>query len=129
MLLPTMTYKEMYDHLAADLKKVKIKEDYLLSKAVKEFRHVCFLSLIIYLIFFDKYIEFIVSCVQVPKTENSWNLVHSIVVRCFKAIRIGNIVEGFGVGEFFIIKYITPQYTIQKGNVYFEHCLFELNII
>lgn len=38
MLIPTMTYKEMYDHLAADLKKVKIKEEYLLPKAVKEFR-------------------------------------------------------------------------------------------
>jgi len=33
-----MTYKEMYDHLAADLEKVKIKEAYLLPKAVKEFR-------------------------------------------------------------------------------------------
>lgn len=38
MLLPTMSYKEMYDHLATDLKKVKIKEEYLLPKAVKEFR-------------------------------------------------------------------------------------------
>ena len=38
MLLPTMTYKEMYDHLAADHKKVKIKEEYLFPKAVKEFR-------------------------------------------------------------------------------------------
>lgn len=38
MLLPTMTYKEMYDNLAVDLKKVKIKEECLLSKAVKEFK-------------------------------------------------------------------------------------------
>ena len=38
MLLPSMTYKEMYDNLAADLEKVKIKEEYLLPRAVKEFR-------------------------------------------------------------------------------------------
>ncbi len=34
-----MTYnEEMNDHLAADLRKVKIKEEYLSPKAVKEFR-------------------------------------------------------------------------------------------
>ena len=38
MLLPSMTYKEMYDHLGEDLKKVKIREDYFLSKAIKEFK-------------------------------------------------------------------------------------------
>ena len=38
MLLPTMTYKEMYDHLANDLKKVQIKEEYLRPKAVREFK-------------------------------------------------------------------------------------------
>lgn len=38
MLLPSMTYKEMYDHLAADFEKVKIKKEYLLSKAVREFK-------------------------------------------------------------------------------------------
>ena len=35
MLIPTMTYKEMYDNLDADLKKVNIKEEYLLPKAVE----------------------------------------------------------------------------------------------
>lgn len=39
MLLPTMTYKEMYDHLANDLKKVQIKEEYLRPKAVREFKN------------------------------------------------------------------------------------------
>ena len=34
MILPTMTYKEMYDHLAADKQKVEIKKEYLLPKAV-----------------------------------------------------------------------------------------------
>ena len=34
-----MTYKEMYDHLAADLEKVNYKLDYYLPKAVKEFRN------------------------------------------------------------------------------------------
>lgn len=38
MILPTMTYKEMYDHLAADKKKVDIKIDYLLPKAIKSFK-------------------------------------------------------------------------------------------
>ncbi len=38
MLLPTMTYKEMYDNLSKDLKKVKIREDYFLPKAMKEFK-------------------------------------------------------------------------------------------
>ena len=38
MLLPSMTYKEMYDHLAADFEKVKIKKEYLLPKAVREFK-------------------------------------------------------------------------------------------
>lgn len=38
MILPTMTYKEMYDHLAADRQKVEIKEEYLLPKAVKAFK-------------------------------------------------------------------------------------------
>ena len=38
MLLPTMTYKEMYDNLSKDLKKVKIREDYFLPKAIKEFK-------------------------------------------------------------------------------------------
>lgn len=36
MLLPTMTYKEMYDNLSKDL--IKIREDYFLSKAIKEFK-------------------------------------------------------------------------------------------
>lgn len=38
MLIPTMTYKEMYNHLANDLKKVQIREDYLRRKAIKEFK-------------------------------------------------------------------------------------------
>ena len=33
-----MTYKEIYDHLAADKQKVDIKKEYLLSKAIKAFR-------------------------------------------------------------------------------------------
>ncbi len=38
MIVPSMTYKEMYDHLASDCKKVKIKEEYLLPKAIREFK-------------------------------------------------------------------------------------------
>lgn len=38
MILPSMTYKEMYDHLAADKQKVDIKKDYLLHKAIRNFR-------------------------------------------------------------------------------------------
>lgn len=38
MILPTMTYKEMYDHLAADKQKVDIKKEYLLPKAIKAFK-------------------------------------------------------------------------------------------
>ena len=38
MILPSMTYKEMYDHLAADKQKVEIKKDYLLRKAIKNLR-------------------------------------------------------------------------------------------
>lgn len=38
MLLPTMTYKEMYDHLGKDLEKVKIRENYFLPKAIKDFK-------------------------------------------------------------------------------------------
>lgn len=41
MLLPSMTYKEMYDHLASDLEKVRIKEGCLLSKAIREFKKDC----------------------------------------------------------------------------------------
>lgn len=33
-----MTFKEMYDHLSKDLKKVQIKEEYLLPKAIKELK-------------------------------------------------------------------------------------------
>ena len=33
-----MTYKEMYDHLANDLKKVQIKEDYLRQKAIRDLK-------------------------------------------------------------------------------------------
>lgn len=33
MLLPSMTYKEMYDNLAADFEKVKIKKEWLLKRA------------------------------------------------------------------------------------------------
>ena len=33
-----MTYKEMYDHLAADLGKVEYRKAYYLPKAVREFR-------------------------------------------------------------------------------------------
>lgn len=39
MVTSSMTYKEMYDHLAADLEKVNYKLDYYLPKAVKEFRN------------------------------------------------------------------------------------------
>ena len=35
MIVPSMTYKEMYDHLAADKQKVDIKKEYLRSKAVR----------------------------------------------------------------------------------------------
>lgn len=38
MITPSMTYKEMYDHLAKDLKKVEYKKNYFLPKAIKEFR-------------------------------------------------------------------------------------------
>lgn len=38
MLLPSMTYKEMYDNLAKDFEKVKIKQEYLLPKAIREFK-------------------------------------------------------------------------------------------
>ena len=33
-----MTYREMYDHLAADKYKVDIKQEYLRPKAIKAFR-------------------------------------------------------------------------------------------
>ena len=38
MLLPTMTYKEMYDHLSKDLIKIQIKKNCLLPKVIKEFK-------------------------------------------------------------------------------------------
>lgn len=38
MLLSSMTYKEMYDCLAADLEKIKIKKEYLLPRVVKELK-------------------------------------------------------------------------------------------
>lgn len=38
MILSTMSYKEMYDHLAADKQKVDIKKDCLRPKAIKAFR-------------------------------------------------------------------------------------------
>lgn len=38
MLLPSMTYKEMYDNLVKDFEKVKIKQEYLLPKAIREFK-------------------------------------------------------------------------------------------
>ena len=38
MLLPSMTYKEMYDCLAADFDKVKLKKEYLLPRVVREFK-------------------------------------------------------------------------------------------
>lgn len=38
MITSGMTYKEMYDHLAADLKKVQYRQKYFQPKAIKEFR-------------------------------------------------------------------------------------------
>lgn len=38
MITSYMTYKEMYDHLAKDLKKVEYRKKYYLPKAIKEFR-------------------------------------------------------------------------------------------
>ena len=38
MILPTMTYKEMYDHLAADKQKVDIRKEYFMPKAVRAFK-------------------------------------------------------------------------------------------
>ena len=38
MITSSMTYKEMYDHLAKDLKKVEYRKEYYLPKAIKEFR-------------------------------------------------------------------------------------------
>ena len=38
MLLPAMTYKDMYDNIGKDLKKVKIREDYFSPKVIKEFK-------------------------------------------------------------------------------------------
>lgn len=41
MILPTMTFKEMYDHLADDLEKIKFRKNTLRSKAIREFRKQC----------------------------------------------------------------------------------------
>lgn len=38
MLLLSMTYKEMYDHLAADFEKIKIKKECLFPKAIRELK-------------------------------------------------------------------------------------------
>ena len=38
MLLPSMTYKEMYDCLAADFEKVKYRKEYLKPRVVREFK-------------------------------------------------------------------------------------------
>ena len=38
MIIPTMKYKEMYDHLAGDHEKVEYRKKYYLPKAIKEFR-------------------------------------------------------------------------------------------
>ena len=38
MLLPSMTFKEMYDCLAADFDKVKFKKEQLLPRAIREFK-------------------------------------------------------------------------------------------
>lgn len=38
MILPTMTYKEMYDHLSADKQKVDIRKEYFMPKAVRAFK-------------------------------------------------------------------------------------------
>lgn len=40
MLVPSMTYKEMYDNLAMDYEKIEIKIDQLKSKAIKRLRKV-----------------------------------------------------------------------------------------
>lgn len=40
MLVPSMTYKEMYDNLAMDYEKIEIKINQLKSKAIKRFRKV-----------------------------------------------------------------------------------------
>lgn len=38
MILPTMTYKELYNHLAADKQKVDIRKEYFMPKAVRAFK-------------------------------------------------------------------------------------------
>lgn len=38
MILPSMTYQEMFDHTANDYEKIQIRKEYLLPKAVKEFK-------------------------------------------------------------------------------------------
>ena len=38
MLTPSMTYKEMVDHLASDREKLQIKKDILRPKAIRELK-------------------------------------------------------------------------------------------
>lgn len=38
MLLPSMSSKEIYDHILDDLEKIHIRQEYLLPKAIKEFK-------------------------------------------------------------------------------------------
>ncbi len=40
MIVPSMLYKEIYDHLLNDIQKVKFRTEYLLPKAIKEFKKV-----------------------------------------------------------------------------------------
>lgn len=38
MIVPSMLYKEIYDHLLSDIHRVKFRTEYLLPKAIKEFK-------------------------------------------------------------------------------------------
>lgn len=94
MITVSMTYKEMYDHLAADLEKVKYRKEYFLPKAIKEFRKAKNFPV-------WKWYEYIV-----PNTRNKYVIYYYAEnASCIEKPKIGSFVEIFFERQRFIVRW------------------------
>lgn len=125
MITPSMTYKEMYDHLAKDLKKVEYRIEYYLPKAIKDFRKARKFPV-------WKWFEY-----EVPQTNNNYVIFFWADNPSYiEKPRSNFFVNIFFGRQRFVVKYLvggyrhtpnSPMILIRQIHVYTSHFLHRYN--
>lgn len=101
MILPSMTYKEMYDHFAADKHKVDIKKEQLTSKAIKSFKKK------------DKFPAWELYEYTIPSTNNKY------IIYFYAETRFN--IEKPGIGSFSIVYNGKNRFVVKWGASGYKH--------